>query len=321
MTTKVVFMGTPTFAVPSLEVLAAGASKLDKVEIISVVTQPDRPSGRGRKLRPSPVKARALELGLPVWTPKSLKKKQAQQHLRDLAPDVMVVVAYGEILRRAVLDIPPHGALNVHGSLLPRHRGAAPIAGALLAGDTQTGVTIMLMDEGMDTGPILTTHTIPISSDDTRGTLFERLSTLGANLLAETLPRWLAGQIEPQAQNHDAATYTRLIEKQDGKLDWNKSANQLANQIRAFDPWPGTFTTWRGKTFKILSATVLPADKTLPIAPPGTVVQSDKLVGITTSQGWLVPNKVQLAGKKAMSASVFTNGYRDFVGSVLGEGA
>ncbi|MGB0387476.1 MAG: methionyl-tRNA formyltransferase [Ardenticatenaceae bacterium] len=315
MSTKVVFMGTPTFAVPSLE----GLVGLDGVEVVSVVTQPDRPSGRGRKLRPSAVKARALELGLPVWTPESLKNADEQQRLRDLVPDVLVVVAYGEILRRAVLDIPPYGALNVHGSLLPRHRGASPIAGALLAGETETGVTIMLMDEGMDTGPILTMERVPISQDDTRGTLFDKLSTLGADLLAETLPRWLAGEIEAQAQDHDAATYRRLIHKKHGKLKWKKAARQLANQIRAFDPWPGTFTTWRGKTLKILAATALPADSDLPTAPPGTVVQANRVVAITTGEGWLAPQKVQLAGKKAMPIKVFTNGYRDFVGSQLGQ--
>jgi len=314
MTTKVVFMGSPTFAIPSLDALAG----LDGVEIVSVVTQPDRPSGRGQKLRPSAIKARALELGLPVYTPKSLKKKKNQQQLRELAPDVMVVVAYGEILRRSVLDIAPYGALNVHGSLLPRHRGAAPIAGALLAGDKETGVTIMRMDEGMDTGPILAMQEIPVAATDTRGTLFETLSTLGADLLIKTLPRWLAGEITPQAQEHDAATYTRLIEKHEGELNWTHSAEQLANRIRAFDPWPSTFTSWQGKRLKILAASALPADNQPSSALPGTVIQHNRTVAITTGDGLLVPSKLQRAGKNAVSTDVFINGYRDFIGSRLG---
>ena len=314
MTTKVVFMGSPTFAIPCLDALVG----LDGIEIVSVVTQPDRPSGRGQKLRPSAVKARAVELGLPVWTPKSLKKKKNQQQLRELAPDVMVVVAYGEILRPSVLDIAPHGALNVHGSLLPRHRGAAPIAGALLAGEKETGVTIMLMDEGMDTGPILATHEVPVAETDTRGTLFETLSTLGAELLIQTLPRWLAGEITPQAQDHEQATYTRLIEKHEGELNWSHSAEQLANQIRAFDPWPSTFTSWRGKRLKILAATAIPANNQSSTTPAGTVIQHGRTVAITTGNGLLVPTKLQRAGKKAVSTAVFINGYRDFVGSRLG---
>lgn len=314
MTTKVVFMGSPTFAIPSLDALAG----LDGVEIVSVVTQPDRPSGRGQKLRPSAIKARALKLGLPVWTPKSLKKKKNQQQLRELAPDIMVVVAYGEILRRSVLDIAPHGALNVHGSLLPRHRGAAPIAGALLAGDKETGVTIMLMDEGMDTGPILAMHKVPVAPTDTRGTLFETLSTLGADLLINTLPRWLAGEITPQAQEHDAATYTRQLEKHEGELNWTHSAEQIANRIRAFDPWPSTFTSWQGKRLKILAATAPPADTLPSNTPPGTVIQHHRTLAITTGDGLLVPSKLQRAGKKAVAADVFINGYRDFIGSRLG---
>lgn len=314
MTTKAIFMGTPTFAIPSLEALVA----LDDIEVIMVITQPDKPSGRGGKLRPQAVKVRALELGLPVWTPESLKKRQDRQRLRELAPDVMVVVAYGEILRRAVLKIAPHGAVNIHGSLLPRHRGAAPLAAALLAGDKETGATMMLMDKGMDTGPILATARIPIEPHDTRGTLFEKVSRLGADLLAQTLPAWLAREIEPQPQDHDAATYTRLIEKKDGRLDWNKPAEQLANQIRAFDPWPGTFTTWRGKNLKLLKASALPADVAIPTASQGTVVKAGKTVAVSSAEGWLALERVQLAGKKAMDVKVFVNGYRDFVGSVLG---
>ncbi|MGH2543210.1 MAG: methionyl-tRNA formyltransferase [Ardenticatenaceae bacterium] len=312
---SVVFMGTPEFAVPSLEVVAA----LDGMEIGCVVTQPDRPAGRGHRLQPSAVKQRALELGLPVWTPENLKSERDQARLRELAPDVLVVVAYGEILRRAVLDIPRHGALNVHASLLPRHRGAAPIAGALLAGDDVTGVTVMLMDEGMDTGPILATRPLPIRPEHTRATLAEALSQAGAALLAETLPRWLAGEIEPQPQEHDAATYTRLIRKEHGELDWGRPARELANQVRAFDPWPGTFTTWDGQLLKVLQAAVLHEDQGCPTsAAPGAVARVAGRVAVATGNGWLELQTVQLAGKRAMSADDFVNGYREIVGSRLG---
>lgn len=315
--TRVVFMGTPAFAVSSLEAVAA----LPGIEIVSVVSQPDRPVGRGQAVQASAVKARAVALGLPVWTPDSLKGAEAQQTLRDLAPDVLVVVAYGEILRRTVLEIPPHGAINVHASLLPRHRGAAPIAGALLAGDAETGVTIMRMDVGMDTGPMLATRALPIQPHHTGGTLTEELAHLGAELLAETLPRWLAGEIVPQEQDHEAATATRLIRKEDGKLDWQRPARDLANQVRAFDPWPGTFTTWKGQPLKILRATALPAHADLPAAAPGSVVEQGGTLAIATGEGWLHPESLQLPGKKPMPAAAFTNGYRDFVGSVLGADA
>lgn len=315
--TRVVFMGTPAFAVPSLEAVAA----LPGIEIVSVVTQPDRPVGRGQAVQPSAVKTRAMALGLSVWTPENLKSAEAQQTLRDLAPDVLVVVAYGEILRRTVLEIPPHGAINVHASLLPRHRGAAPIAGALLAGDAETGVTIMRMDVGMDTGPMLATGAIPILPHHTGGTLTEALSHLGAALLAETLPRWLAGELVPQEQNHEAATATKLIRKEDGKLDWQRPAHDLVNQVRAFDPWPGTFTTWKGQPLKVLQATALPTTADLPAATPGMVVERDGTLAIATGEGWLHPESLQLPGKKPMPLAAFTNGYRDFVGSVLGEEA
>ncbi|MDQ4075134.1 MAG: methionyl-tRNA formyltransferase [Chloroflexota bacterium] len=316
MMKRALFMGTPAFAVPSLEALAA----LKEVEITCVVTQPDRPAGRGRTLQPSAVKARALELQLPVWTPENLKAEAEQIKLRELAPDVLVVAAYGEILRPAVLDIPPYGAINVHASLLPRHRGAAPVAGALLSGDEETGVTIMLMDEGMDTGPILARRAIPIREDHTRGTLTEELAQLGADLLTETLPRWLAGEIEPQPQDDEAATYTRLIRKEHGQLDWDRPATELANQVRAFDPWPSTYTTWQGQRLKVLEANVLQERTGLPDdVPPGTVVRAGEAIAAATGDGWLELRRVQLAGKTATDTEEFVKGYQAFVGSVLGE--
>lgn len=316
MTTRIVFMGTPDFAVPSLEAVAA----LPDMQIVCVVTQPDRPAGRGNPVRPSAVKARARELGFPVWTPENLKEPAAQGQLRDLAPDLLVVVAYGEILRRTVLDIPRDGAINVHGSLLPRHRGAAPVAGALLAGDTEAGITIMLMDEGMDTGPMLAQRAIPVRPDHTAATLSADLARLGAALLAETLPRWVAGQLAPEPQDHAAATPTRLLRREHGRLDWTRPARDLANQVRAFDPWPGTFTTWAGRQLKVLRATET-TDGSLPSAEvrSGTVAQQGEHVAIATGDGWLGLHTVQLEGKKAMGAQDFVNGYPSFLGSVLGE--
>jgi methionyl-tRNA formyltransferase len=316
MTTRIVFMGTPEFAVPSLEAVAA----LNGMEIVCVVTQPDRPAGRGQSTRPSAVKARALELGLPVWTPENLKEPDTQARLRDLAPDLLVVVAYGEILRRAVLDIPRRGAINVHGSLLPRHRGAAPVQGALLAGDMEAGITIMLMDEGMDTGPMLAKRSIRVRPDHTAATLSDDLSRLGADLLAETLPRWLAGEIEPEPQDDSAATKTRMLKKEHGRLDWSRPARELANQVRAFDPWPGTFTSWRGQQLKVLGAReAVGWEVSSQQAVPGTVAQQGEHVAVATGEGWLELYELQLQGKKAVGARDFVNGYRDFVGSVLGE--
>jgi methionyl-tRNA formyltransferase len=312
--TGAVFMGTPAFAVPSLEAMAS----LDAIEIACVVTQPDRPAGRGQGLRPSPVKTRALELGLPVWTPDNLRGEESQSRLRELAPELLVVVAYGEILRREVLGIPPHGAINVHASLLPRHRGASPINAALLAGDEETGVTIMLMDEGMDTGPVLATRAIPILPHHTAGTLGEELSHLGARLLAETVPRWLAGELEPRQQPEGGATYTRLIHKVEGELDWTRAAHDLANQVRAYDPWPGTFTTWEGKQLKVLAAREAnPSEWPEPPAP-GTVARQGEQVTVATGDGWLLLETVQLEGRKAQPAATFIHGYPAFEGSRLG---
>lgn len=312
--TKIVFMGTPFFAVPSLVAVAA----LPDVEIIQVITQPDRPAGRGQSLQPSAVKAKALALGLPVWTPDHLRKAEDVARLRDLAPDLIVVVAYGEILRQRVLDIPPFGTLNVHSSLLPRHRGAAPISAALLAGDAETGVTIMRLDAGMDTGDMLARRTLTIEPTHTTGSLTPLLAQVGAELLAETLPLWVSGQITPIPQEHADATHTRLIQKEDGHLDWTQPAATLERAVRAYDPWPGTFTTWRGQTLKIGAATVLPSAPAA--AAPGTVSRFGNDLAVATGDGWLALHMLQLPGKKAVDVKTFLNGYPDFVGSVLGAG-
>lgn len=308
-------MGTPSFAVPTLNALA------DAHHVVGVVTQPDRPAGRGRDLHQSAVKRAALEHDLPVFQPASLRTPEALAHLADWRPDLIVVAAFGQILTPDVLDLPPYGCLNVHASLLPRWRGAAPVAAAILAGDEVTGVTIMKMDPGLDTGPILAQRQEPIHADDTRATLMERLSVVGAELLAETLPAYLAGDLKPRPQDDGQATFAERLRKQDGRLDWSRPAIVLDRKIRAFTPWPGTFTFWEGRRLKVIQASPLPdwqGDD-----PPGTVVEidagcpSDSPAAVATGEGALRLDKVQLAGKRGMAIGPFLQGRRDFVGSRL----
>jgi methionyl-tRNA formyltransferase len=310
---RLVFMGTPSFAVPSLEALVGN------YEIVAVVTQPDRPASRGRKTIASPVKEVALADGLPLMQPQSLRQEDVIAQIRELEPQVIVVAAYGQMLRPEVLSIPPSGVINVHPSVLPQYRGASPIAGALLAGEEETGVTIMLMDEGMDSGPILAQISTRIRPEDTRGSLGEQLSRLGAELLLETLPPWLGGHIEPQPQDSARATYTRLITKEEGIIDWSLPAVEIWHRVRAFEPWPGTRTWWRGKTLGILAARPLP--EWAARGKPGRVLELSAGVAVATGQGALLLQEVQLAGKRAMDIRDFARGQRDFVGSLLGEGA
>jgi methionyl-tRNA formyltransferase len=258
----------------------------------------------------------ALAHGLPVLQPPSLRRPEAVAELRDLAPEVIVVAAFGQILRAEVLNIPPQGCLNVHASLLPKYRGAAPVAAAILAGEGETGVTIMLMDEGMDTGPILSQAACSISPQDTRGSLRVRLARLGADLMLDTLPRWLAGAIEPRPQDHSQATYCRIIAKEDGLIDWSQSAVEIWRRSRAYHPWPSTYTYWRGKLLKVLSAEALP--RWSGEGEPGQVMVLDEGLAVATGEGALFLTEVQLAGKRAMNIEDFARGQRDFVGSVLG---
>jgi methionyl-tRNA formyltransferase len=237
--------------------------------------------------------------------------------LRALAPEVIVVAAFGQILRAEVLGIPPRGCLNVHASLLPRYRGATPIAAAILAGEEKTGVTIMLMDEGMDTGPILSQATCSISTQDTQESLSARLAQLGTDLLMDTLPRWLRGEIEPRPQDHGQATYSRIIAKEDGLIDWSQSAVEIWRCSRAYYPWPSTYTYWRGKLLKVLRTEALPHWSGE--EGPGQVMALDEGVAVAAGEGALLLREVQLAGKRALGAEDFTRGQRDFVGSVLGK--
>ncbi len=312
--TCVIFMGTPNFSVPSLTVLADGDT-----DVIAVVTQPDRRKGRGRQLIPSPVKQFALEHNIPVLQPASLRKEEAQAQLAALQPDLIVVAAYGQILRPAILDLPPRGCINVHASLLPRWRGASPIQAAILAGDQVTGSTIMRMDVGMDTGPILAQAALAIAPDDTGETLTAKLARHGADLLARTLPRWLDGQIVPQAQDDRLATLCRPIKKEQGRIDWNRPAQEIARLVRAFNPWPAATSTWQGAPLKILQAAALPADAG-PAGRPGQVVLTgDGQAAVICGEGLLRLDVVQLAGRRATPMADFLRGQRDFAGSRLGE--
>jgi methionyl-tRNA formyltransferase len=307
---RIVFMGTPDFAVPTLLALD------EHHEVVGVVTQPDRRAGRGRKLIAPPVKEAALELGLDTIQPRSLGEPAAMEQLRAWQPDLIVVAAFGQILKKPVLMLPPHGCLNVHASLLPSYRGASPIAAAILAGEKVTGVTIMRMDEGMDTGPILAQTECPIADDDTTGTLTGKLVALGAELLVDTLPGWIAGDLDAQPQDDSQASYCRLLRKQDGHLDWSEPADRLERLVRAYDPWPGTYTTWQGQRLNVIRVRAWP-DRQEP-GRPGEVVEFEAGVGVTTGRGVLELMEVQLAGKKPMEAAVFVRGQRDLMGSRLG---
>lgn len=303
---KIVFMGTPDFAVPSLQAL------IDHHEVIGVVTQPDRPAGRGGKLRMSPIKELALKHNIPVFQPKRLRKPEAIEELQQWQPDVQVVAAYGQILPQTVLDIPPHGSVNVHASLLPRWRGAAPIHAAIRAGDTETGVTIMKMDAGLDTGPMLRKHAIAIAPDETGQSLHDKLAVVGATLLLETLPGYLSGELHPQEQDDKEATYAPQIDKDEGEIDWTKDAASIERLVRAFTPWPGTYTYFNETQLKIHSGTVIPGR-----AVPGEVVRLGAVIAIGTGDGLYAPGDVQLAGKKRVQVNAFVNGYEEFIGTVL----
>jgi methionyl-tRNA formyltransferase len=314
---SIVFIGTPDFAVPSLRRLAA-----DGHVITAVITQPDRPAGRGRRLAPPPVKVAAEELGLAVLQPPTLRDAEPLDAIRALQPEAIVAVAYGQILRQELLDIPPRGILNVHPSLLPRHRGASPIAGAILAGDDETGVSIMLMDAGMDSGPVLAQRRVPIGPLDTTGTLTTSLAELGAGLLAETLPRWLAGEIDPQPQDDSRATVTRLVRKEDGAIDWTLPAIEIWRRVRAYNPWPGAATALDGETLQLWRAR--PLDDTSGGSPgtivvgPGPVSSSDAPFSVQAGDWLLAVQELQPAGRRRMSASEFLRGRPGIIGRQLG---
>jgi len=288
------------------------------VDVVGVVTQPDKPVGRKQTLAPPPVKVLAGRREIPVLQPVSLRRPASVAALARFSPDVGIVAAYGKILRPDVLQLPRHGHLNVHASLLPRWRGAWPVGAAILAGDDVSGVSIMRLDEGMDTGPVLAEHREPIRPNDTTETLERRLAALGAGLLVETLPAYLAGELKPQPQDDARATYCHVVSKSEGQIDWSQPAAQIERHVRAMTPWPGSFTTWEGKQLRIVRARA--AEGVASGAAPGTVVRHDGGAAVVTGDGRLLLEEVQLEGKKAMPIQALLNGYRTFVGSRLGAG-
>ena len=304
-------MGTAELACPSLEALCRDKS----LDLVAVVTQPDRPKGRDLRLTPSPVKAAALKHNLPVLQPERARNQAFVHELAGLAPDLIVVAAYGQILPRSILDLPRHGCLNVHASLLPKYRGAAPIQWAILEDEKETGVTIMKMDEGLDTGDMLSTAKTPIAPADTAITLHDRLARLGAELLVTTIPDYIAGKLKPAPQPAAGATYARKISKEDGRIDWSRSAHQIWNQTRAFVPWPGTFTFLDSKVLKILSATEEPSFS----GEPGTVLCADKAgLIIACGAGSIRVSTLQVEGGKKLSAADFLSGHPLAAGTRLG---
>ena len=307
MPTRVIFMGSPDFSLPSLKALT------HNFDMVGVVTQPDRPAGRGRILTPPPVKALAAELGIQVFQPRRLVDTEVMGVLANWKPDLVVVAAFGQILPPEILDLPVYGCLNVHASLLPRWRGAAPIQAAILHGDPQTGITIMKMDPGLDTGPILSQLAQPISAQDTAGSLSAKLAQLGAELLIETIPEYLNGNLQPKPQLGES-TYAPMLKKSDGELDFNMPALNLERKIRAFDPWPGTFTNWNNQRLKIHRARTARAGK------PGdleNLVPGDHLIiednpAIMTGDGIIIFEELQPAGKKPMPGPVFLLGSQNW---------
>lgn len=306
---RIVFAGTPEFAAPPLRALLDSPH-----DICGVYTQPDRPAGRGRKLTPSPVKVLAQESGLPVFQPETLKDETAQAQLRNLKPDLMVVVAYGLLLPRAVIDIPPLGCINIHASLLPRWRGAAPIQRSILAGDSETGVTIMYIEPRLDAGPMLLKKACPIGPDDTAGDLHDRLSRIGAEALLETLPLIDAGTAQPEIQDESLVTHAAKINKDDAQLDWSRPAAELQCQVRAFNPWPVAETVYRKQILRVWRATVVPASRS---EPPGTLLIDGENLDVVTGHDCLRLLEIQLPGGKRIAARDFINGHPE-TGLTLG---
>ncbi|HJR81148.1 MAG TPA: methionyl-tRNA formyltransferase [Anaerolineales bacterium] len=299
--TKVVFMGSPDFSLPTLRALDG------EYDVVGVVTQPDRASGRGREFKPPPVKTLALELGIPVMQPEKLRHPEAIDQLRAWNPELIVVAAFGQILRKDVLELPPHGCINVHASLLPRWRGAAPINAAILHGDEETGVTIMKMDVGLDTGPMLSQRSVRLTREDMAGSVFEKLSMLGADLLIETLPDYLAGKLTPTPQPEEGVTYAPMLKKEEGQLDFNHDVHELERRVRAFNPWPGAFMDFDGALLKVHRARVETGEASI---GQRLVYQNQPAVG--ARGGILILEEVQPAGKKSMSGKSFLAGARNW---------
>lgn len=308
--TRVIFFGTPEFAVPSLNALIEA-----REDVVSVVSQPDRPKGRGRVIRPSPIKELALKHGIPVLHPERIRDKVFIQGLRDLTPDLIIVVAYGKILPKEILEIPPLGCVNLHASLLPWYRGAAPINWVIIKGEKETGVTTILMDEGMDTGPILLSERVFIRDEETAGELAERLADVGAGLLLRTIEGVRSGSIKPIPQDHSQATYAPLLKKEDGHIDWGKGTEDIRNLVRGMSPWPGAYTYWQGRRMNIYKGRIKGdgvKDR------PGTVLRASlDGIEVATGRGIFVITELQPEGKRRMGASDFIRGHSVEEGDIL----
>ncbi|MBN1439557.1 MAG: methionyl-tRNA formyltransferase [Anaerolineales bacterium] len=303
-----VFMGSPEYALPALEALA------EMSEVAGVVTQPDRPAGRGRSLSPPPVKALAQDLGLEIIQPEVLRSAEAMDRLRKWSPEVIVVAAFGKILRPELLTLPRLGCINLHASLLPRHRGAAPIPAAILAGDAETGVSLMRMDEGVDTGPVLAQKSTPISPEDTADSLTGKLARLAGEILREFFPVYIREGLTAAPQDASRASYAPQLKKEDGKLDFRQTSEGLHRKVRAYHPWPGAYFPWKGRPLKIIEVQPAPFAGNI---PPGTVVEHARFPAVRTADGILLLRKVQPAGKKPMPGDEFLRGARDFLGREL----
>lgn len=306
---RVIFMGTPEFALPSLEALRARGE-----HIISVVTQPDRPQGRGQRMAAPPVKVAALAAGIPVQQPAKVRQPEFLEWCRSAAPDLIVVVAFGQILPKALLEIPRLGCLNVHASLLPKYRGAAPIAWAIIRGERETGITTMQMDPGMDTGPMLLQRSIEIRPDDTAGTLGARLAELGANTLNETLDLLAVGRLSPTAQDSSLATLAPMLKKDDGRINWRQPASAIDALVRGLDPWPGAWTQHAGEPWRIWKTVVEPGT-----GEPGSVLRADAAgIAIGTGEGHLVITELQAPGKRRLAVRDYLAGHAIKPGERLG---
>ena len=307
---RIVFFGTPSFALPTLQGLLDGPD-----DVVGVVTQPDRAKGRGRKIVISPVKERGLQQGFLLLQPEKVKEEAFQKVVKDLQSDLFVVVAYGQILPKSLLNIPKYGAVNVHASLLPRYRGAAPIAWAILNGEKWTGVTTMAMDEGMDTGDILLQAEVAIGDKETCETLHDRLAPLGAQLLLETLRKMKAGEIRPIPQDHSKATDAPSLKKEDGRIDWKKEAEEIDRQVRAFNPWPGAYTEWDDRLLKVCGGEIR---KRTPSGRAGvTVWVGSNFIEVETGKDSYLIEEVQLEGRKRMNVREFLLGHPIPVGTVF----
>ena len=310
---RIVFMGSPQTAVGILDA-TVGVAGANGWTVVAAYTAPDRPAGRGRRLLPSPVRTRAEGLGIAVLTPQRLTSPEEQERFRALRADLVVLAAYGLLLPAPCLFEPAHGAINVHPSLLPRHRGAAPVAAAILAGDAETGVTLMKMDEGLDTGPLLASRSIPMHGDERTPALTDELFVLGGELLASALPRYVAGEVAPAAQPEDGATYTPRMTKADALIDWNDPALLIERRVRAYDPWPGTATEWDGRRLAITAASVEGESGAL---APGEVRRHEDDVLVGTGEGALRLLRVKMEGRPEMSAAEFLRGRPAFAAARL----